>query len=99
TKCTRSNIANNSTFTLPPTSLFQAYRPNIIGRLQLSQTGYAMPTAEYAKGVVEAALRNGGAPRTLAIGAHTSLFRMLRWIPKWVVLWYLWRRMGRLQKQ
>ncbi|KAG8752099.1 hypothetical protein FRC11_008694, partial [Ceratobasidium sp. 423] len=45
----RSNIANNSSFTLPPTSLFQAYLPNIVGRLQLSQTGLSMPTAEYAK--------------------------------------------------
>ncbi|KEP49918.1 short-chain dehydrogenase/reductase family protein [Rhizoctonia solani 123E] len=94
----KSNIAKNSSFTLPPTSLFQAYLPNIIGRIQLSQSGYTMPTAEYAKGVVEAALRKGGAPRTLAIGAHTTLFRVLRWLPKGVVLWYLWRRMGRLQK-
>ncbi|KAH7334270.1 NAD-binding protein [Rhizoctonia solani] len=93
----KSNIANNSTFTLPPTSLYQAYLPNIVGRLQLSQTGPSMPTAEYAKGVVEAALRKGGPPRTLSIGAHTSLFKVLRWIPRWVVMWYLWRRMGRLR--
>ncbi|CAE6417042.1 unnamed protein product [Rhizoctonia solani] len=94
----KSNIANNSIFTLPATSLYQAYLPNIIGRLQMSQTGPSMPTAEYAKGVVEAALRKGGPPRTLSIGAHTFLFKVLRWIPRWVVMWYLWRRMGRLRK-
>ncbi|CAE6347027.1 unnamed protein product [Rhizoctonia solani] len=46
----KSNIANNSTFVLPSTSLFQNYLPNIITRIQSSQTGPSMPTAEYAKG-------------------------------------------------
>ncbi|KAF8683307.1 hypothetical protein RHS04_01929 [Rhizoctonia solani] len=46
----KSNIANNSTFVLPSTSLFKSYLPNIITRIQLSQTGPSMPTAEYAKG-------------------------------------------------
>ncbi|KDN33226.1 hypothetical protein RSAG8_13683, partial [Rhizoctonia solani AG-8 WAC10335] len=46
----KSNIANNSQFTLPSTSLFQAYLPNIIARIQSSQTGPSMPTADYAQG-------------------------------------------------
>ncbi|CAE6370248.1 unnamed protein product [Rhizoctonia solani] len=49
----RSNIASNSSFILPPTSLFRAYLPNIVGRLQMSQTGPSMPTVEYAKGGIK----------------------------------------------
>ncbi|CAE6496465.1 unnamed protein product [Rhizoctonia solani] len=94
----KSNIANNSQFTLPPTSLFQAYLHNIITRIQSSQTGPSMPTADYAKGVVNAALRKGGAPRVLEIGAHTSLFKVFKWLPRGLVMWILWRKFGKLRK-
>ncbi|KAH7334272.1 oxidoreductase [Rhizoctonia solani] len=93
----KSNIINNTKFALPPTSLYTRYLPNILARLHLSQAEPTMPTAEYAQGVVSAALRKRP-PRILAIGAHTWLFRMLRWAPRWIVMWYLWRRMGKLRK-
>ncbi|KAJ1301710.1 hypothetical protein OPQ81_008944 [Rhizoctonia solani] len=94
----RSNVVNNAKFSLPPTSLFTQYLPKILARIRLSQVGPSMPTAEFARGVVSAALRKGGAPRILAHGAHTSLFKVLRWLPKAWVMWYLWRRMGALRK-
>ncbi|KDN36842.1 hypothetical protein RSAG8_10540, partial [Rhizoctonia solani AG-8 WAC10335] len=94
----KSNIANNSQFTLPSTSLFQAYLPNIIARIQSSQTGPSMPTADYAQGVVNAALRKGGAPRTLEIGVHTMLFKIFRWLPRGLVMLILWRQLGRLRR-
>ncbi|KEP49917.1 short-chain dehydrogenase/reductase family protein [Rhizoctonia solani 123E] len=94
----RSNIINNTRFTLPPTSLYTQYLPNVLARIQLSQAEPTMPTVEYARGVVNAALRKGGAPGILAIGAHTWLFRLLRSAPKWIVMWYLWKRMGALRK-
>ncbi|CAE6450959.1 unnamed protein product [Rhizoctonia solani] len=94
----KSNLANNSQFALPPTSLFQTYLPNIIARIQSSQTGPSMPTADYAQGVVNAALRKGGAPRTLEIGGHTMLFKIFRWLPRGLVMFILWRQLGRLRK-
>ncbi|CAE6370228.1 unnamed protein product [Rhizoctonia solani] len=94
----KSNIANNSKFVLPSTSLFQTYLPNVIARIQSSQTGPSMPTSEYAKGVVNAALRKGGAPRTLEIGGHTLLFKIFRWLPRGLVMFILWRQLGKLRK-
>jgi hypothetical protein len=111
----RSNIANNSKFILPSASLFQQYLPNIIARIQSSQTGSSMPTADYAKGlffdsrsedralivligVVNAALRKGGAPNILEIGGHTLLFKIFRWLPRGLVMFILWRRFATLKK-
>ncbi|CAE6456483.1 unnamed protein product [Rhizoctonia solani] len=68
----KSNIADNSTFQLPETSLYKAYLPSIAARLRVSQQpGASMPTATFANAVVQATLRKGGPPREFTYGAQT----------------------------
>ncbi|KEP47534.1 short-chain dehydrogenase/reductase family protein [Rhizoctonia solani 123E] len=94
----KSNIADNSTFQLPETSLYKAYLPSIAARLRVSQQpGASMPTATFANAVVQATLRKGGPPREFTYGAQTRLFTIMRWLPKGVALWYLWRRMAQFK--
>ncbi|CAE6370113.1 unnamed protein product [Rhizoctonia solani] len=92
------NIADNSTFQLPETSLYKAYLPSIAARLRVSQQpGACMPATTFAKAVAQATLRKGGPPREFTYGAQTRLFTVLKWLPKGFVLWYLWRRMSQVK--
>ncbi|KAG9074402.1 hypothetical protein FS749_014050 [Ceratobasidium sp. UAMH 11750] len=90
----KSNLPTNSKFQLPENSLFRHCLPAITARLQLSQTGNSMPTPKFAAQVVNAALSKNGAPRYMSIGANTMLFKFFKWLPRGLVLWLLWGRIG-----
>ncbi|CDO69829.1 hypothetical protein BN946_scf184803.g27 [Trametes cinnabarina] len=97
TGAVRSNITNNrlQAFAgLPEGSLYARYLPNILERTGLSQGPRSMPTAEYARRVVEQSLREKP-PRELLLGGMTLLHRFMMWLPRTLVLHLLWRRFSR----
>ncbi|OSD05587.1 oxidoreductase [Trametes coccinea BRFM310] len=97
TGAVRSNIANNrlQAFAgLPANSLYTRFLPNIIERTNMSQGADSMPTAEYARRVVEQTLREKP-PRQMMLGGKTMLYRLLMWLPRTLVLGYLWRLLSR----
>lgn len=88
----KSNISNNgSDFSLVPGSLYAQYLPNIVKRIYASQGPGAMPTADFAKGVVNQVLREGGPPLYYSAGGQEWAFWAFRFLPKAFVLWYMWR--------
>lgn len=92
-----SNLPTNSKFELPSTSLFKAYLPAIVARLESSQKDGSMPTAAFASRVADAALARKGAPRYLTLGGNSGLFAVFKWLPKGLVLWILWRNLAKLK--
>ncbi|KAF8599710.1 NAD-binding protein [Ceratobasidium sp. AG-I] len=92
-----SNIVKNSKLELPPTSLFKAYIPAIVARLQLSQTPGSMHTNMFASGVVDAVMARKGPPRYLTLGWRSGLFAAFKWVPKRILLWYLWRKYSKVK--
>ncbi|KAG8773890.1 hypothetical protein FRC12_002259 [Ceratobasidium sp. 428] len=90
----KSNLPTNSKFRLPESSLFKHCLPAIAARLQLSQTGNSMPTPKFAAYVVSSALSKNGPPRFISTGANVMLFKLFRWLPRGLVLWLLWRKIG-----
>ncbi|KAJ7103303.1 oxidoreductase [Mycena belliarum] len=92
----RSNIASNEAvrFSLPEGSRYQAFLPNMIQRMQLSQGAGAMPTAACAKEIVRRALQ-ANPPHSLVLGGKAYVFKILQWLPKAWVLWYAWRLYSR----
>ncbi|KAJ3998574.1 oxidoreductase [Lentinula boryana] len=88
----RSNIAKNMTknFELPENSLYSAFVPNIIKRINASQSEHSMPTAEFAKAVVSKALSKNP-PLRFTAGGNSTIFAIFRWLPRTFVFGYLWR--------
>ncbi|KAJ3760556.1 oxidoreductase [Lentinula raphanica] len=88
----RSNISNNMTenFELPEGSLYSAFLPNIIKRIHASQTERSMPTADFARAVVNKALSKKP-PLRFTAGGNSTIFAIFRWLPRAFVLGYLWR--------
>lgn len=79
---------------LPSTSRYTAFLPNILQRLNASQGAGAMPADAFAKVVVRRALQRAP-PRFLTLGGNAFTFTVFRWLPKAWVLWYLWRLYSR----
>ncbi|KAH7870829.1 oxidoreductase [Lentinula edodes] len=88
----RSNIANNMTqkFVLPENSLYSAFIPNIMKRINASQTEHSMPAAKFAKAVVSKALSRKP-PLRFTAGGNSTIFAIFRWLPRVFVFRYLWR--------
>ncbi|KAJ4485902.1 oxidoreductase [Lentinula aciculospora] len=88
----QSNFANNMTqnFELPENSLYSTFIPNIIKRINASQTEHSMPTAKFAKAVVSKALSKKP-PSRFTSGGNSTIFSIFRWLPRALVLGYLWR--------
>lgn len=87
----RSNIANNirSSFDLPDGSLYKPFLDPMIKLIDMSQNG-AMPSEEFARRVVKAALRQKP-PRYMSMGAASGIFAFFMWLPRTFVLWLLWK--------
>ena len=90
----RSKITSKcaEVFKLPEGSLWTPYLPKIIRWMELTQTLGIMPTTEFAQRTVDAILDKRGPPRYMSIGGHVLLFRFLQWMPRGLVLWFLWSR-------
>jgi 1-acylglycerone phosphate reductase len=57
-----------------------------------------MPTPAFAARIVGAALSKGGAPRYISIGSNSTLFKVFKWLPRGIVLWLLWKKIGLMKK-
>jgi len=88
----QSNLSANgsSRFSLPDTSLYTAFLPNIVQRIHASQAAGSMPTDVFAKQVVMNALRRNP-PSYLSTGSNATLFAIFKWLPKAWVLWLMWK--------
>jgi 1-acylglycerone phosphate reductase len=93
----RSNIAVNGDVgeLVPPGSLYKRFRANVLGRLYGSQTKTAMPPAEAARLLVDAALKPTP-PQYMAFGGDTTLFWFLRWVPRSLALTMAWNSASRM---
>ena len=94
----KSMLASNHSklFSLPETSLWTRYLPQIVRRMHVSQTSRAsMPTVVFARRTVEALLADEGPPRYMSIGGSTMQMRILKWLPRGLVLWLVWRAFAR----
>ncbi|KAF5388504.1 hypothetical protein D9757_004602 [Collybiopsis confluens] len=87
-----SHISNNMTsnFSIPEDSLYSAFLPNMIKRIYASQAGNSMPSAKFAKAVVSKALSKHP-PLRFAYGGNSTAFAIFRWLPRALVLGYMWR--------
>ncbi|KAJ7651720.1 hypothetical protein DFH06DRAFT_552094 [Mycena polygramma] len=92
----RSNISSNQAtrFSLRADSRYTAFLPNIIQRMNASQTTGALPAEEFARQVVRRVLQRNP-PGFMTLGGNAQLFRVLGWLPKAWVMWYLWRLFSR----
>ncbi|KAJ7438014.1 oxidoreductase [Mycena galericulata] len=88
----RTNISNNQAalFKLPPTSRYTDFLPDILRRIHASQGANSMSAATFAKTLVRRALQKKP-PAYMSIGGNAFGFKVLAWLPKAWVLWYLWR--------
>jgi len=88
----KSNIASNqgSTFRLPDSSLYTAFLPAIMKRMNISQTMSSMPTKVFARQMVDQTLKKNP-PFWVSIGGNTWLWAFFTWIPRSWALWCMWR--------
>jgi len=87
----RSNIASNATgFSLSSTSRYTDFLPDMVRRMNSSQTRNAMPADQFARKVVGAALSRNP-PTHMTVGGSAWVYKLLRWLPHTFVLWFSWR--------
>ncbi|KAL0578487.1 NADPH-dependent 1-acyl dihydroxyacetone phosphate reductase, partial [Marasmius crinis-equi] len=103
----RSNITNTQLegFAIPETSLWKAYLPSIIRRINASQTSSSMETGEFARRVVDQILEKRGRNGEVQVrrkmvshlieGGNKTFFKILRVVPRSWVLWLMWRIYGK----
>lgn len=94
-------------YVIPQKSLYKAFLPRIVARIHISQQPGAMPTGEFAKQVVAASLPP---PRSLfrsskwnpqfylSIGAKSTVFWILSFLPKTWALGFIWNLAGKVKK-
>jgi len=92
----RSNIADNQAaiFKLPLDSLYTRYLHNIMERMYSSQGEQTMATDAFAQEVVSKALRKEP-PSYMTTGGRTTLFALLKWLPRAWALYFMWRRFSK----
>lgn len=92
----KSNISKSGAevYSLPDNSLYQSYLPNIIVRIWASQGLGSMPTRAFARGVVSKALQKEP-PLYMLSGGNSFLFAILKWLPRALVLKYMWGRFSK----
>jgi len=88
----KSNISSNAInrFALAGSRYPLLQLPFIIRRIYSSQGPNSMPTKDFAQHIVSNALRKNP-PRYMSIGRGSWLFAWLRWLPRGLVLAYMWR--------
>ena len=95
-----SNLASNEAarFTLPEDSLWSAYLPDMIRRINASQGKHSMPSEVFARKVVRrvdgmGVERGKGEGRYgfYLLGGQAWLFKVLRWIPTVWLLKAMWK--------
>jgi len=94
----KSNISNNeaAVFKLSPDSLYTSYLHNILARLHASQGKGSMSTDAFAREVVSKALRQNP-PSHLTLGGQTTIFALLKWLPRAWMLYIMWQTFSKPQ--
>lgn len=89
----KSEIANNQNahFKLPYDPLYGDFVDNMIQRMGASQGANSMPTVAFAKLVVKKSLQTK-TPSYITAGESSTAFHILKWLPRALVLWLMWRR-------
>lgn len=89
----KSNIADTaaSNFSLPTDSLYKSYLANMMDRIYSSQGPHSMPAEDFAKRVVAKSLQKEP-PLYMCSGGQSLLLTILTWLPRAVVLGFMWRR-------
>ena len=88
----KSNISSNAIarFALAPDTLYSNFLSFIIKRIHASQGPDSMPSKHFAHQVVSSALQKNP-PRYMSIGGRSRMFTWLKWLPRGIVLAYMWR--------
>ncbi|KAF9269991.1 oxidoreductase [Marasmius fiardii PR-910] len=93
-----SNISQNqmSKFTVPEGSLFSAYLPGMIRRINASQGPKSMETREFARRVVKQVLSKSP-PLHLIEGGNKWLLKIMVWLPRKWILWWMWNMFNKTE--
>ncbi|KAG6866056.1 hypothetical protein C0991_009153 [Blastosporella zonata] len=88
----QTNIADNASarFSLPDSSMYKVFLPNILRRIRASQAPGSMPAHVFAKEVVAKTLRKNP-PLYMSLGSNSTILGIFKWLPKTWVLWFMWR--------
>ncbi|CAK5270979.1 unnamed protein product [Mycena citricolor] len=88
----QTNVAQNASnrFELQPESLYTRYLDCIVKRMWASQGPSSMKAADFATLVANKAM-SPNPPFYLTMGSHSTLFALLKWLPRMTVLNYMWK--------
>lgn len=79
---------------LPSDSLYRHYMRSMSARvLHQTQGSSAMPVEEFAREVALAGLGHTP-PRYMTLGGQSTLYQILKWVPRTFVLQLFWSRVG-----
>lgn len=94
----RSNIAKNALplLQVPEDTLYPTYTPQILKRLNASQTIMGpMPTNDFARKVVRETVKKDPT-RYMTLGGGAFLCKISLWLPRTWVLGFFWRKFSKL---
>ena len=91
----KSNIVSNQLprINIPDNTLWSAYKPAILKKLELVQENKPTPADVFSRQVVRAVLKPNP-PRYLTLAKTSGLYRVLQWLPRGLVLGFLWKKIG-----
>ena len=88
----RTNIGAHALeqLSLAEYSLYNAWRASMVARINHTQGTDALTPKQFAVRVVREVLRRDP-PRYMTLGAGAWINAVLRWLPRGLVLWLMWR--------
>jgi len=88
----RTNIAQNSakSFGLVEGSFYSNWLDAMLKRMRMNETSLSLPAQKFAQQVVHNALSRRP-PRFVSLGGGSRTFTVLRWLPRGVLLWMVWK--------
>ncbi|KAJ6601032.1 NAD-P-binding protein [Mycena vulgaris] len=94
----KPNVALNAStrFELEPQSLYTPYLDNILKRMWSSQVPSSLTAEAFAKQVVDKATA-ANPPFYLTMGSHTTVFTIMKWVPRLWALKFMWNTFGKLK--
>jgi hypothetical protein len=84
-----NSAANDRALGETSSSLYAAFRGRVDARAAVTTNAPSMPTEEFARITVQAALGQHP-PRYMSIGSRSWQTAILRWLPRWLVLPLIW---------
>jgi 1-acylglycerone phosphate reductase len=86
----KSEIINKSdNYTLPAHSIYTSFLHNIRDRLEAARTPDAMSTEGFAEEIIAKAT-SANPPAYVLTGGKAYMFRIMAYLPRWVVLNIVW---------